>query len=69
MAFGGKGTSVGCFGWLKMLPDRPPTDPADTDPEERRKVRGSKASSLGLWIIVLALIVLAALAYAGFAAG
>lgn len=48
---------------LMQTPQTPP-DPADTPPDERRKVRGSQAPTLGPWVVVMLILIVAAGVYA-----
>jgi hypothetical protein len=48
-------------------PPQPPSDPADMEPDERRKVRGSRLPSLGPWLVLCLIAIGAAAVYAAFA--
>ncbi len=50
-----------------QTPPQPPSDPADMEPDERRKVRGSRLPSLGPWLVLCLIAIGAAAAYAAFA--
>ena len=50
-----------------QTPPQPPSDPADMEPDERRKVRGSRLPSLGPWLALCLIAIGAAAVYAAFA--
>jgi hypothetical protein len=50
-----------------MQTPQPPSDPADLDPDDTRKVRGSRTPNIGPWLTLIVLFLFAAAAYAAFA--